>query len=246
MKKSVLLLSIVLATLFAAQSIFALTPYMGIEGGYAKSNVTSHNTGTLEDKIFQLNSPITPVTNTTSMKGYLVGVFAGISQKFGWFNLAGEISFFYNPAFKTTIYAEDPNITSPNKFGVKEKWGKDFELSILPGINLPDDFLLYTRVGLAYSQFSSTAASKIGTGPNGLANFNKWLRGGVFGAGIQKTFPLKNGNAWSIRGEYDYIAYGKVNGSGSSAADPNTIYHINTQYRNLNQQRFLVGLSYDF
>lgn len=148
------------------------------------------------------------VINTTewATQGVLGNIFGGYSWHHNWFYLAGELNGNLSSAYFTTSNEDKVHSSfSQTTIKMNKSWG----IGLLPGIILPQDTLLYARVGYVDGNFH------VSTTDVSLANTNTWLNGLRLGLGIEKTIH-KN---WGLRLEYSHISYEQQSSTVNIPAD---------------------------
>ena len=210
LKKPKILTAILLMSSTAA---FAdnMLPYLGAEVGYDAGK-------------WQIKDA-TSVKTTPSATGGFGGLFAGLS----W-NLAPQFvlntELFGNES-STSTSNQTINIAGGGTSQAKMRMKYSYGVSLLPGFSFQNNAgMVYLRAGYIRSLFAwhqsippSTAKSNWGYTHVG---------GGQFGVGIQGNL----GEAWGIRGEYDYVSYTTF-----------TVFNNNITARD---NQFKVGVLYNF
>lgn len=141
-----------------------------------------------------------------SYRGAPVGIFAGFGGViYQSFFLAAELS--------ATLFTTEIS----NQGAVKTNYGGG--ISILPGIELCDQTILFGRLGVVRTHFSNVRLPAITTTRN--------MTGGQFGAGIQTGI----GQNLDLRGEYDFIDYGTLSAGGYSAKPRSDIATVSLIYK---------------
>lgn len=140
------------------------------------------------------------VINKTQLasQGLLGTIFGGYGWNCGAFYLGGELNGNASTAHVSMSNHELIHHTlSKTAIKINRSWG----VSALPGLLLPENTLIYVRVGYADGSFD------INTSDSSLANANMMLNGLRTGVGIEKII-YKN---VAIRFEYSHISYQDYN-----------------------------------
>lgn len=136
------------------------------------------------------------VINRTQLaaQGVLGNLFAGYAWTYNWFYIAAELNGNLSSATHTSSNEEKVhNSYSITKDKIDETWG----VGLLPGVLLPQDTLLFARVGYVDGRY------KVETSDVSLAPVDSWLNGLRLGLGVAK----KINNHWNLRLEYSHISY---------------------------------------
>jgi len=151
-----------------------------------------------------------------SANGFQGSIFAGYGRYFGWFYIAGELLANYTEAqthFSTGPY--NTNISLRTSYGA----------SLLPGIRLGDQSLLYGRLGYIRTYLKSVEGGTTA----GNATDSNWENGADLGVGVE---TLLIGNL-SLRAEYNHIFYNAFTTPLSTRISPSN-------------NQFVLGLVYHF
>ena len=141
--------------------------YMGIEGSYAKTKQTDLTVIAPEFEGVVLESDILSATTRNPLytaEGGAAGVFVGYRISQGQFTLATEASYSYS------FISNEPNAST------KFEQTNEFGVSLLPGIWVSQDVVVFGQVGFSQLKLNSFS---------GLEQFNNSDSGLVFGGGIQ-------------------------------------------------------------
>lgn len=126
------------------------------------------------------------------------GVFGTVFGGYGWhcglFYLAGELNADASSAkFHSSNVEAVHGSASRTTYKINQSWGA----SVLPGIVIPGDALLYGRIGYAGGNFH------INTSDDSLPNADKMLNGVRYGLGLEKRI-FRN---FDLRFDYSHINY---------------------------------------
>lgn len=157
--------------LFSSQASLAQSSiydglYMGVEGTHSK---TKHNNTVRLDPIFEGEVDVAIPSETYrnpiyTNKGYGAGFFIGYRASHNRITLAAEGTYNYNFISR--------NISPTNYFEITNEFGA----SIMPGIWMTDQFLIFGQVGFSQLQFNNA---------DGANSFNNSDSGLTFGGGFQ-------------------------------------------------------------
>lgn len=184
--------------------------YVGVSGGYDAYRIRDSFSVTDITSIARSGNPV------LSANGWNGGLFVGYGRYFGWFYIAGEIFANYTGAQTSTSFGPYNNSIS-----LRTSWGG----SLLPGIKLNDQALLYARIGFVRTFLQSTEKGVLG----GNSTDTNWENGGEVGIGLE---TLLIGNL-SLRAEYNHIFYTAYTTPFSTRLSPSN-------------NQFLLGLNYHF
>ncbi len=204
-------IGISVAVLFATSSVtFADTalPYLGGEVGY--------DTGKWKLK------DVTSVKGTQNANGVFGGLFAGISWTLAS-RLAVNTEIFGNED-STSTSNQTINIANGGTSQAKMRIQYSYGGSLMPGLKFNSAAMIYLRAGVIRSLFKLHQAIP----PAG--STSSWGRnnatGGQFGIGIQGDL----GNAWGVRGEYDYVTYNSFTIFGNTISPRDNQFKIGVLY----------------
>ena len=170
-------------TLFSASIIAAPVPYVGIKLALDSGSWDFHNAA---DNTFHYGS-----------NGAAIGIFGGLGQIVAQKYYVGGELFLNDSSTKTANKVIGLGTTA------KLRTTYSFGFSVLPGIMLSPDTMLFARAGLVETQY--TLSQKPGGEQNTLAT------GGQAGIGL----ALSLGKNLDLRGEYTYSAYARFSSLGS-------------------------------
>ena len=189
--------------------------YVGIQGGYDAYRV--------HDNIALPISTALGGNSNMHATGWVGGLFVGYGRVIGdTFYLGTEIFGNYNGSSSSYALASPVLGNYASKFTIKGNYG----ISLLPGVKVTSEALVYVRLGYNFATFQtqeySTSTVTSSTQTNTGNGFN-------YGLGLE-TLAYKN---FSVRAEYTYTNYTSFNsgmGTTFSPADNQfmlgLIYHI--------------------
>jgi hypothetical protein len=185
MFKKLLLVTSVLS-LFSANAVASVVPYVGIKLALDSGSWDFHNAA---DDTFHYGS-----------NGEAIGIFGGLGEVFAQKYYVGGELFLNDSSTKTANKVIGLGTTA------RLRTTYSFGLSILPGIMLSPDTMLFARAGLVETQFILT--QKPGGEQHTLAT------GGQAGIGL----ALSLGKNLDLRGEYTYSAYARFSRLGNKVS----------------------------
>jgi len=179
--------------------------YIGISGGVDSSSGKFTNQFALPGFM-----PLTADLSETSLD-YNAGIFGGYGTNFDNFYIAGEAGANYTTMYEKVTDSVTTSPFAPANISTRQPF--TLSLDVLPGfLTNTRSVLLYGRLGIAASlvQLKLNADSGDPNNPISQSNY-KCSFGARVGAGIEYFFV----DAFSMRAEYVYSKYGKVNNTYS-------------------------------
>lgn len=203
MFKKLIIASAVLA-ISSSAALASSGPYVGFSAGAINNNYKFSNS--------------TETSNTPSSLGALANIFAGYGATLTQtIYLGGEV--FANmgtgEAHDLTIVTDSTTLKVKNKYS--------YGVSIIPGLMVSDQTMIFARMGVVKTHFNTKQTSTTTTATNETS-----AMGGQLGLGVETAL---NQNL-SVRAEYDYTSY-------------RAFTALNTRIKP-NSNQLLVGLVYKF
>jgi opacity protein-like surface antigen len=130
-------------------------------------------------------------TPDTNFRGLHPRVAAGYAGVLDFYYLGAEV--FFTPFTHTMSNTHNEDADSL-------RISQDYGLSFIPGILISEGVVSYLRLGVIRSKFRAPSTTKTGA---------------QFGVGLQTSLT----SAWSLRGEYIYVAYSDASDIDSPKSD---------------------------
>ena len=189
---------------------FARDYYVGVAGGASFLTVKNDGTYTYDDNVFGAPDQ-SDKSATGSASGAVGEIYLGLAtQPMDRFYLATELNITGLTGSANTEYSDEYTTQATTSYDSKVNYAAG--ISVLPGYVVSDKTLLYTRVGINYTQFQSIAAE------TNTSVFESSIKESVvayrLGLGVDQFIRSSN---FSLRIEGDYWGFNKVNKSGVSA-----------------------------
>jgi opacity protein-like surface antigen len=229
--------------------------YAGIGGGATFGDTTLQFTNFL-NRPGRNNTFLTNKNSAFSNNGLGVA-FIGYGHAFQSFYLGGEVGGSLSNGARTTTHSlAQQEVGFPTPFivsNVSNMHLKDYEFTVdaRPGFLVTASTLVYGRIGAAFNrinlnsasqfQFSTATSAKIALLPYNVSHSETGLRLGV---GFEKMFTRH----LSLRGDYIFTDYGKLNGRGIVPfpfLGPQVTFSNTTRLK-LQTHTVLASLSYYF
>ncbi len=219
----------------ALLSIFALAPTCCFAWGWSCGPYVGAGLG-IDTADFKETAYVSQprnfeVTNKTQLaaQGALGDIFAGYGIHNSVFYIAGELNFSASTAKSHISNVETlHNATANTTIRINHNWG----IGILPGILLPQNTILYGRLGYVRGRLH------IHTSDISLASIHSTRAGARIGVGLEK-YICRN---FSLRAEYSHIGYRHRTGRTFDANSATTKKAKLFPHTN----QFELGLSYWF
>lgn len=219
--------------------------YAGIAGGYTQQTLTHHYHEQSNPNVFSIQSP--GYKQDTDIKQHI-----GFGQLFAGYGI--PLNDFFYTALETSLnFYEDsnqfnprsPRFFIPNLVSTEVSQDYGLQLSILPGLFITEDNMLYGRLGYGYERFKTKFSVAIPFVNSFTARDNQWVSELILGIGINHPFT----DNLSGRLEYNYKTSGEIKGyNGTTVVLANgTLVPLN-QYSNsyhLNTNSILLSLIYN-
>ncbi|HEX2549482.1 MAG TPA: outer membrane beta-barrel protein [Gammaproteobacteria bacterium] len=176
--------------------------YFGGQAGYDSYRVTD-STATIVNPVDGSSLSLDP---DISANGAAIGVFAGYGYYFDKFYrtyLALEV--YANSTSADTGYELFAVTDTTNELTARFKPEYNVGVSILPGIKLNNNALLYVRLGYNWAQISTPEDFYLDGAHLINSNATKEVGGFQYGLGIEGAFDRN----WSVRLEYNHTDFNK-------------------------------------
>ena len=214
-KKNILIAILAIVPGVSAHAFSKIDMYGGIAGGF--SNLSNkYAVHTIDKGLPDIANRATPINSNLSANGISGDVFIGVGKTFNKLNMNLSTEVDANLSNDKINYQFQPHDNNPDVFNpvpeyptqdVKQKLDYSFGVSLLPGLFINANNLVYTRAGLRWAKLESDVnATDRFSGLAGLPGKHKQnLLGYKVGLGIQSTFY----KSFALRAEYDYTGYQK-------------------------------------
>lgn len=219
--------------------------YVGLAGGYTQQTLNHH--------YFEQNNPNVLIQSPSYKQDTDISQHIGFGQLFAGYGIPFS-EFFYGAIETNLNFYENSNSFNPRSprffvpnlvsTEISQEYG--IQISLLPGIFITEDNMLYGRLGYGYERFKTKYSVNIPfTTPIG-ANGNEWVSDLILGIGINHPFT----ESLSGRIEYNYKTSGEIEGyHGTTVVFVNGTLQPLNQYSNsyhLNTNSILLSLLYNF
>ncbi|MBX9706229.1 MAG: outer membrane beta-barrel protein [Gammaproteobacteria bacterium] len=199
---------------------FADQIQLSASGWYAGVDAGRDNASLKSDSVTINDSPNTTLQEKMSLRGYLGGLHLG----YQW-QLMPKIVLGVEGFTSLSSTMSDTTVVSGSHYVVQKlREEYSFGASLLPGYQLNQANLLYTRIGYIATKFSSTEQVAQGT-ISDAPEFSTTKPGLQLGLGYAVALT----NKFSVFGEYDYARYGAI--SAASSIESYTYHPTDNLYK---------------